>query len=187
MTIGRTFSNPSAGIRRIAIIQGEHAVSADPTVLMSTVLGSCVAACVYDEVRGLGGMNHFLLAESANGARIADEAMRYGAYAMEVLINDLMKLGAGRGALKCKLFGGAKMFDSLNDIGGSNAAFARSFMADEGIEIVSESLGGRQARRIEFWPTTGRVRLREVDKASEAEVVPARPVKPAIDGGVELF
>jgi len=180
-------SGHAAPVRRISVIQGEHAVSTDAGAVMSTVLGSCVAACVYDEARGVGGMNHFLLSESATGARIEEEAMRYGAYAMEVLINDLMKLGASRAGLKCKLFGGAKMFDSLNDVGAANAAFARRFMADEGIEVVGASLGGRSARRIEFWPASGRVRQREVEQAPEAVVAPKRAPPPPATGGVELF
>ena len=174
--------------RRIVVGQGEHAVSKDPTAVMTTVLGSCVAACLYDPVRGIGGMNHFLLSESASGGQIEDEAMRYGAYAMEVLVNDLMKAGANRADLECKLFGGAKMFDSLNDGGASNAAFARRFMQTEGIRIAAESLGGRKARRVEFSPCDGRVRQREVDHTPEVRKPPA-PVAPApaADGGVELF
>lgn len=177
------------GIKRVNVIQGDRAVSGDPSVVMTTVLGSCVAACIYDVARGLGGMNHFLLSESASGARIEDEATRYGAYAMEVLINDLMKLGANRSSLECKLFGGGKMFDSLNDVGAANASFARRFMEDEGIPVSAASLGGRNARRVEFWPTTGRARQREVDQYAEtaAPPPPARAPAPAADGGVELF
>ncbi|MBV9509651.1 MAG: chemotaxis protein CheD [Caulobacteraceae bacterium] len=177
------------GVRRVNVIQGDRAVSANPNLVMTTVLGSCVAACIYDVARGIGGMNHFLLSEAANGARIEDEATRYGAYAMEVLINDLMKLGASRSSLECKLFGGAKMFDSLNDVGAANAAFARRFMEDEGIPVAAASLGGRNARRVEFWPASGRARQREVDQAVEtaAPPPPARTPALAVDGGVELF
>ena len=176
--------------RKISVIQGDYAVSADPNAVITTVLGSCVAACIYDTARGIGGMNHFLLSESASGARIEDEVMRYGAYAMEVLINDLMKLGASRSNLACKLFGGAKMFDSLNDVGAANASFARRFMRDEGITVTAESLGGRNARRVEFWPATGRARQREVDQAPELAsppVVSRAPAPAAVGGGVELF
>lgn len=148
---------------------------------MSTVLGSCVAACLYDPVRGVGGMNHFLLADGDG-----EEAMRYGAYAMEVLINDLLKLGASREQLQAKLFGGAKMMERLNDIGGENARFARQFLATEGIPIVGESLGGRRARRVEFWPVGGRARQREVDQFVDAPVV-RPPSRPVANDEVELF
>ncbi|HWA61373.1 MAG TPA: chemotaxis protein CheD [Caulobacteraceae bacterium] len=177
---GSLFSN------KLHVIQGEHAVSDDPAALMTTVLGSCVAACLHDPVAGVGGMNHFLLAETSDGARFRDEEMRYGAFAMEVLINGLMKLGARRERLEAKLFGGAKLFDSLNDVGAANAAFARRFLEDEGIPIVAASLGGRRARRVEFWPGTGRARQREVDQAPETPVVKRAPA-PAASGGVELF
>jgi len=156
-------------VRRVHLIQGDHCVSADPTVAVTTVLGSCVAACLFDPVARVGGMNHFLLAAD----RRADPgaAHRYGAYAMEVLINDLMKAGAARSRLQAKLFGGAKMIAALNDIGASNAGFARTFLADEGIAVVSDSLGGVKARRVEFWPATGRARQRFVAGSAAVDSV----------------
>lgn len=180
---------PAPGHRKVHVIQGEHAVSRDPNLAMTTVLGSCVAACIYDAERGVGGMNHFLLAETADGTRMEDEAMRYGAYAMEVLINDLMKLGARREKLEAKLFGGAKLFDSLNDVGAANAGFARRFLEDEGIPVTGASLGGRKARRLEFWPASGRARQREVEQqVVEAPTKRRAAPPPAADGGgVELF
>lgn len=176
---------PSAIVRKRHVIQGEHAVSSDSSMLMTTVLGSCVAACLHDPERGVGGMNHFLLAETADGVRVNDEAMRYGAYAMEMLINDLMKQGARRERLEAKLFGGAKMIESLQDVGAANAAFARRFLRDEGIPTIAESLGGRRARRVEFWPATGRARQREVEDAPGVRTVRAPP--PVVGNDVEFF
>ena len=112
-------------------------------------------------------------------------SMRYGAYSMEVLINDLMKLGARRDRLQAKLFGGARLFDSLGDIGGANAAFARRFLELEGIPVTGGSLGGFQARRVEFWPVSGRARQRSVEQAPEVMRRPMAPAAPS--GGVELF
>ena len=105
MTGSPHFGSTSAfgGSHKLHVIQGEHAVSTDAEALMTTVLGSCVAACLHDPVAGVGGMNHFLLAETADGARVKEEEMRYGAYAMEMLINGLMKLGARRERLEAKL------------------------------------------------------------------------------------
>lgn len=100
----------SPGVIKLHVVQGEHRVSSDPDVSLLTILGSCVAACLYDPLRGVGGMNHFLLADGDG-----EEAMRYGAYAMEVLINDLLKLGASRERLQAKLFGGAKIMERLNE------------------------------------------------------------------------
>ncbi|MBS0332549.1 MAG: chemotaxis protein CheD [Proteobacteria bacterium] len=173
--------DPPVG-RKLHVIQGTHQVSRCQDDCMTTVLGSCVAACIYDPQAHVGGMNHFLLAEGGRD----DSAMRYGAYAMEVLINDLMKAGARRDRLQAKLFGGAKMFDALNDVGASNAAFARRFLADEGIPVVSESLGGRQARRVEFWPATGRARQREAAANRTRDEAPQIP-PPPLGGDIEMF
>ncbi|HEY1072308.1 chemotaxis protein CheD, partial [Brevundimonas sp.] len=101
--------------RRIHVGQGEHYVTSDPDVVLSTVLGSCVAMCLRDPVAGVGGMNHFLLPEGAGAG--TDAGRRYGAYAMELLINDVLKAGGRRDRLQAKLFGGGRMFDSLKDVG----------------------------------------------------------------------
>jgi len=126
-------------------------------------------------------MNHFLLADGDG-----EEAMRYGAYAMEVLINDLLKLGASRERLQAKLFGGAKIMERLNDIGAENVLFARRFLTTEGIPVVGESLGGRRARRVEFWPVGGRARQREVDQFMETAATRPAINKVAVDE-IELF
>jgi len=179
-------NSTTAPQKKIHVIQGEHYISGEDEVMLSTVLGSCVAACLHDPKAKVGGMNHFLLAESDNHADA--DAVRYGAYAMEVLINGLLKKGADRKRLQAKVFGGARMFDGLSDVGGGNARFIRKFLADEGIPLLSESLGGTAARRVEFWPSSGRARLRFTGGSDvEERRAPPRPVKPADDGNVELF
>lgn len=170
--------------RKVHVIQGEHHVSDDPEVMLTTVLGSCVSACLHDPVAGLGGMNHFLLADAGEGGD--SEAVRYGAYAMEVLINSLLKRGASRARLQAKVFGGARMFNGLSDVGAGNADFIRSFLEVEAIPLLSESLGGLTARRVEFWPATGRARLRHAT-AEPVERPPVRRPRPAPIGDVELF
>lgn len=170
--------------RKVHVIQGEHHVSDDPEVMLTTVLGSCVSACLHDPVAGLGGMNHFLLADAGAGGD--SEAVRYGAYAMEVLINSLLKRGAARGRLQAKVFGGARMFDGLSDVGAGNARFVRGFLEVEAIPLISESLGGLTARRVEFWPATGRARVRHAT-AEPVEIPAARRPQPAPIGDVELF
>lgn len=156
----------------INVIQGDYVISEDPAAVLTTVLGSCIAVCMSDPTRGIGGMNHFLL-PSRDGELGAN--VRYGAYAMELLINGLLKQGAERGRLQAKMFGGASMIGNLRDIGGSNAAFARRFLSDEGIPCLAESVGGHSARRIRFWPTSGRVRQLLVS----ADVEPLPVEKPA--------
>lgn len=140
-------------LRSIHVIQGTHAVSNDPDTVLSTVLGSCVATCLWDDRAGWGGMNHFLLPEATGSDA---EATLFGAYAMELLINELLKHGASKSSLRAKLFGGGRIVDGLSDIGAKNGVFAKRFLEREGIPCVSESLGGDRGRRIRFWPVTGR-------------------------------
>ncbi|MFZ0267830.1 chemotaxis protein CheD [Caulobacter sp.] len=175
---------------KVHVTQGESHVSADPSVVMTTVLGSCIAACLRDPTTGIGGMNHFLLPDSGDRSKDGGDAVRYGAYAMELLINGLLKKGARRDRLEAKIFGGGKLFDGLSDVGASNAAFAERFLRDEGIPIVSSSTGGLSARRVEFWPASGRVRQRlvAVDNAPVEVRRPAPVPAPADHSGeLELF
>jgi chemotaxis protein CheD len=175
---------------KVHVTQGESHVSSDPSVVMTTVLGSCIAACLRDPTTGIGGMNHFLLPDSGDRSKDGGDAVRYGAYAMELLINGLLKKGARRDRLEAKIFGGGKLFDGLSDVGASNAAFAERFLRDEGIPIVSSSTGGLSARRVEFWPASGRVRQRlvAVDNAPQDVRRPApAPMPAASSGDVDLF
>ena len=170
--------------RRIHVGQGEHHVTSDADVVLSTVLGSCVAMCLRDPVAGIGGMNHFLLPEGAGAG--TDAGRRYGAYAMELLINDVLKAGGRRERLEAKLFGGGRMFDSLKDVGTSNADFAERFLADEGIPVVGASLRGAGGRRLHYWPVTGRALQRAVTDAVAPRPTPPPP-PPVDSGALELF
>lgn len=143
--------------KRLSITQGEHRVSCDPNVTISTLLGSCVACCLWDPVAAAGGMNHILLASQDSRAKQKDI---FGQCAMESLINDLLAIGAQRDRLVAKLFGGAQMIRGLSKIGPLNSDFARSFLAQANIPCVAQSLGGKSARQIIFSPTTGNVKLR---------------------------
>jgi chemotaxis protein CheD len=167
-------------MRRIPIVQGEHRVAAEPGVIISTLLGSCVAVCLQDPVARVGGMNHFLLAEPGEDVPPAEQ-QRYGIHAMELLINAMMRAGAARGRLRAHLYGGANIVAGLGRIGSSNAAFARQFMATEGIEIGRCELEGVHARKVEFMPFEGRVRSLLIDQAP-----PLRPA-PRAGGDIELF
>ena len=162
---------PPGPHRTTTVIRGDHRISADPGEVLTTVLGSCVAACLHDPRSGLGGMNHFLLPEG--GAGRADPTP-YGLHAMELLINGLLKQGASRSRLVAKVFGGARMREGLGDIGAANATFARRFLADEGIACVTASLGGERARRVRFWPATGRAQQMFLDRVEPADAAPPR-------------
>jgi len=167
----------------ISVIQGEYAVSEKPDAVMSTVLGSCIAACLFDPERRIGGMNHFLLPEAASGP---GQNVKYGAYLMELLINELLKMGADRKRLRAKLLGGGKMSSLLNGVGEKNISFARRYLQREGIPVDWESLGGTQARRVHFYPASGRVTEKFVENDVPDEVI--KPVRrPARQSDVELF
>jgi chemotaxis protein CheD len=178
--------------RRVNIIQGEQRVEKDADVVLTTILGSCVAACLYDPVAAIGGMNHFLLPGDRPGTDHAQGggAMRYGAYSMELLVNGLLREGAVRHRLRAKLFGGARMVKGLTDVGDANAAFAERFLQAEGITFVGGSLRGDRGRRIQFWPATGRAQQIEFgtseDAIFRAESVIA-PAAPKAAGSLELF
>ncbi len=120
--------------------------------MLTTVLGSCVAACIYDGERRIGGMNHFLLPGGTVGGD-----MRFAAASMERLVNGLLKRGAERARLQAKLFGGARILPGLMDIGRRNGDAALQFLQSEGIACPAMSLGGNRARRVRFWPDSGRV------------------------------
>lgn len=172
--------------RNIHIVQGEYRVGQGEDLVLTTVLGSCVAACLHDPRARVGGMNHFLL---PGDDRNFDprEAERYGVHLMELLVNGLMQLGARRDRLQAKLFGGAKVVRGLSDIGRKNAEFAGRFLRYEGIAIVSQDVGGESGRRLQFWPASGRARRSFVTDAATINVEHVRQAVVRACGDVELF
>jgi chemotaxis protein CheD len=152
--------------------QGDCHVSTAPDVTFSTVLGSCISACVRDRVANVGGMNHFLLAEQSGSARDRYGASaRYGAFAMEQLINKVLSMGTGKKAnLEIKVFGGGKINAALDDVGAKNIEFIRQFLALEGYTASSEDLGGSFARRVLFKPHSGRAFVKRLDSDIGANV-----------------
>jgi len=139
----------------IQVLQGEFSVSSEPDTVLSAILGSCVATCLWDPVARVGGMNHILLP----GSRTASpNENKYGVFAMEALINALMKKGARKTDLVAKIFGGAQTYENSLQIGEANATFVRQFLEAEDIQIKAASLGGTQARRVRFYPESGRAR-----------------------------
>lgn len=175
--------------KRVHIIQGEYKIANDPDVVLTTILGSCVAACLRDPVAGVGGMNHFLL--PGTGGAGGGDATRYGVHLMELLINGLLKKGARRDRLEAKIFGGAKTIATFSNVGEQNAAFAVQFLKDEGIRLVGQSTGGDSGRKIEFWPVSGRARQIPLSGAETQSTValerkPVVAPKPVADD-IEFF
>ncbi len=178
--------------RQTINIGGLHA-SRDP-MLLDTVLGSCIAACLYDPVFGIGGMNHFMLPEGADPGN--PTSARYGVNAMELLISELMKLGADRRRFQAKVFGGGhvlKIRESLDGVPQRNIDFVRQFLETEQIPVVKEDVGGYQPRRVLFHTHTGKVYLKylgnnEAARTAEEEMVYLISLKKQkLDGDVTLF
>jgi chemotaxis protein CheD len=180
------------------ILPGEYYVTRSDEAI-TTVLGSCIAACIRDPVTRIGGMNHFMLPEDGSPGKSSwtegpgGLATRYGSYAMESLINELMKLGARRDRLEVKLFGGGRILSSMTDVGQKNIAFARDFLKVEGFKIAAEDVGDVCPRRVIYFPATGVVmlkRLRALDVSAiaqrESNYLTRLATKPAGDD-VELF
>lgn len=175
----------------VKVLPGEFFVSHDSLAIM-TVLGSCIAACLWDSRMRVGGMNHFMLPEGDS----ADASGRYGSYAMELLINEMMKLGARRETLQAKIFGGAQVmhnFTTLN-VGERNTRFVQDYLATERIPVVSEDVLDIYPRKVVFFPATGKVMVKRLAHAHpetlEQEVVRgnAATVARATSGGsVDLF
>lgn len=170
----------------VHVIQGQFRLADKPNQVLSTLLGSCVAACMRDPVLGIGGMNHFLL--PGNDPNSTNN-VKYGAHSMEQLVNALLRQGASRDRLEAQLFGGANIVQGLTKIGDSNCAFARQFMRDEGFRLVREDLGGTRGRKIRFKPSTGEVVMDPIDAlaADTATRSPARKVPNVTPGDVDLF
>jgi len=138
----------------------------DKDMVIVTVLGSCVSACIRDNVSGIGGMNHFMLPDSAAADKDSpvSESMRYGTYAMEVLINQLLRNGARRENLEAKIFGGwnvLKSFTTMN-VGDRNAIFVRKFLKDERIRVTGEDLLDIYPRKVYYFPKTGKVLVKKL-------------------------
>lgn len=167
--------------------------------LVTTVLGSCVSACVRDSRLKIGGMNHFMLpldgsqGTSAWGATVS-AATRYGNVAMERLINDILKLGGRREDLEIKLVGGGRVLAEMTtDIGARNIAFVREYVKDEGFKVLGEDLGDVFARKVVYFPESGRIRVRKLNAHSdrslaqrERQYLNELDTKP-VEGDVELF
>jgi len=148
------------------LLPGEYYMTTSDECIV-TVLGSCVSACVRDRMFGIGGMNHFMLPVSHDqsptwGGSAVDVVTRYGDYAMEHLLNDIISHGGLKENFEVKLFGGAMVNGSNSDVGPMNIRFIRQFLKDEGIQIDAEDLGGNHPRKIYYFPRTGKVMMKRI-------------------------
>jgi len=162
---------PESGARLFHVVIGEHVVGGGADQVLVTTLGSCVAACARDPVAAIGGMNHFLLPDAPEGLRDAGPPTRYGRAAMETLLEALLAAGCRRERLEFKVFGAGRVIPCPFDIAGLNAGFILSYLRQEGLTLVGHDLGGGFARRIFYYPTTGRVMRRVVRPETLSDTV----------------
>jgi chemotaxis protein CheD len=155
---GRRFFDTASGTWMVKVFPGEYYVTGQSDEVLLTVLGSCVSACIRDPAAGVGGMNHFMLPQHKSGAWGGDlKSTRFGNFAMEKLINELVKAGCERERMEIKLFGGGNVTDSSNAVGTDNSEFVLRYLEAEGLPYAAKDLGGILPRRIHYYPTTGRV------------------------------
>lgn len=186
--------DPAEGIQTIKILPGEFYVTREQERI-ETVLGSCISACVRDPLAGVGGMNHFMLPVEKNSARdvALSDANRYGNYAMENMVNELLRVGAKRERLEFKIFGGGRIMSSMTNIGWYNIGFVFDYISTEGFKVVSQDIGDVYPRKVMYYPLTGRVRVRRLNPMHNQSLVDEESryssnieLKP-VGGDVELF
>ncbi|ODS23969.1 chemotaxis protein CheD [Candidatus Endobugula sertula] len=167
--------------------------------MIATTLGSCVSACIWDQRYSIGGMNHFMLpltdiaAPEVSWGNIQSDATRYGNYAMEYMINEVLKNGGHQSNLQAKVFGGAKIFNRQNDVGAKNAEFVLEYLHCENIPVISQDLGDTYARRIMFDPKNGKAFMKKIRDIHNSNIVD-REInyqhsieKSSVEGDIELF
>lgn len=175
------------------ILPGEYYVTTRDMLLV-TVLGSCVAACIRDSENGIGGMNHFMLPDEGSKDIVSNSA-RYGTYAMEVLINHLLKSGARRNRLEAKVFGGGAVLESLSssNVGTRNAEFVLKFLQTEKIPVVAKDLLDSYPRKVYYFPKAGRVLVRKLHRVhndtlfNREKEYRSRLEHSKVEGDIELF
>ena len=184
------FYDPHFRSDAVKVLPGEYYVSADPLVIQ-TVLGSCIAACIWDPRVRVGGMNHFMLPEGGS-----DSGGRYGSYAMELLINELMKQGARRETMQAKVFGGGQVMSSFTtmNVGERNTSFVLDYLQTERIAVVSKDVLDIHPRKVCFFPSTGKAMVKRLAHAhpetletQERQGVATKVVQSTAGGSVDLF
>lgn len=181
------------------ILPGEYYVTTQQEVIV-TVLGSCISACIRDSVAGIGGMNHFMLPMSKDGndhwrASDPSAATRYGNYAMEHMINDILTHGGKRRYLEVKICGGGRVLKSMQliDIGQKNIDFVKDYIATEGLKLLSEDVGDIYPRKVQYTPATGRLRIKRLRSMHNDTIIRRETEyehnleRETVSGDVELF
>lgn len=187
----RRYVETKTGLTVVNVHAGDCFITDKDNEVAATVLGSCIAACIRDPVAKVGGMNHFLL-PTTTGAQ--GDSARFGAFAMEQLINEILKRGGRRERLEAKLFGGGNVIESSALIGDKNAAFAIEYLELEGIRLVGRDVGDKWPRKVRYYPVSGRAMMRKLRRDDdyrnvrrEEEGYRSQITKPVIGNDVDLF
>lgn len=187
----RRYEEKKTGLTIVNVHAGDCFVTDKDHEVAATVLGSCISACIRDPIARVGGMNHFLL-PATNNTR--GDSARFGAFAMEKLINEILKRGGRRERLEAKLFGGGNVIESSALIGDKNAHFALEYLQLEEIKLVSQDVGGKWPRKVRYYPVSGKAMLRKLRRDDdyrhvrvEEETYRNQIAKPVIGNDVDLF
>jgi len=179
---------------KVRVLPGDTRTVSEPEQTLVTILGSCISACIRNPRTGFGGMNHFMLPQSDTGQwNGASAALRYGNFAMEALINMVLKSGCSRQELEIKIFGGANLGFHSARVGTKNVDFVRQYLRTEGLAVSASDVGGNHGRRIYYRPSTGVVRQLYIRTNQEARVASeelnyAETLKTeTASGSIELF
>ena len=189
----RRFWESKLGMCAAKILPGEYYVTLQDEVIV-TVLGSCISACIRDTRLNIGGMNHFMLPQQKmDKDDVNSQSARYGNVAMEHLINALIKQGGSKRFMEVKLVGGGKIINNMSDVGGNNIDFIHDYVRTEGLTVVSQDLGDVYPRKVQYFPKTGRLRVKKLQKVHnnsiatmEEQYLDAIKQKP-VSGDIELF
>ena len=184
-------------IQAAKILPGEYYVT-NYNELVTTVLGSCVSACIRDRVFGIGGMNHFMLPLSegkgwGGASDFTSTATRFGNYAMEHMINDILKHGGHKKQLEAKIFGGGRMMDAQTDIGRTNIDFVCGYLKTEGIPVLAQDVGDIYPRKVIYFPESGKVRVKKLKSMHNSTVLTRETqyrkeiVEQPVQTDIELF
>lgn len=192
------FKDRHTGVMMAKILPGEYYVTHSDEAI-ATVLGSCISACIRDRILGIGGMNHFMLPSKDLGTTDKSSmdqlglATRFGNYAMEHMINDILKHGGMRKNLEAKICGGGKIIQNMGDIGLNNSAFVKDYLQSEGIEIVAEDVLGNNPRKVRYFPRTGKLQIMKLQSLHNDTLIQRenelrnKLSNEKIEGDVELF
>ncbi len=185
------------GLYAAKILPGEYYVTAEDEVIV-TVLGSCVSACIRDPKAGVGGMNHFMLPAGSTLDNVYDKdylssSARYGNFAMEHLINSILKAGGRKQNLEVKIVGGGQIIANMTNIGRKNIEFVRCYLQTEGLRILAEDVGDVYPRKLQYFPKTGKVRVKKLQKMHNNTIIDREKQykdqieRKPVSGDIELF